>query len=184
MSRFIHWAKSKSNRYRFWVICLIILVIGYCLPDPATIPVAGATSADWNPQSFWFYPWGPSGTHKGIDIFATNGSQVISDGYGIVTFAGELSAGGKVVLVLGPKWQMHYYAHLSQQHVHEGMLVKTGQLLGEVGTTGNAAGKDPHLHYSVKSILPRPWLLRFDEQGYLRMFYLDPAARWNDKGAS
>ena len=165
MSRFTQWAKSSSKRLRFWIICLIILVIGYCLPDPATIPVAGATSADWNPQSFWFYPWGKSVTHKGIDIFAPQGSPVISDGYGIVTFAGELSAGGKVVLVLGPKWQMHYYAHLSKQHVAAGTLVTTGQLLGEVGTTGNAVGKAPHLHYSVKSILPRPWLLRFDEQG-------------------
>lgn len=184
MSRFTNWAKSSSKRLRFWLACLIITVIGYCLPDPATIPVAGATSADWNPQSFWFYPWGKSGTHKGIDIFATAGTNVISDGYGIVTFAGELSTGGKVVLVLGPKWQMHYYAHLSQQHVHEGMLVKTGQLLGKVGTSGNAAGKDPHLHYSVKSILPRPWLIQFDEQGYKRMFYLDPAARWITKGTT
>ncbi len=184
MSRLTTWVKSTSKRNRFWIVCFILTVIGYCLPDPATIPVSGASSSDWNPQSFWFYPWGKSGTHKGIDIFATENTDVISDGYGVVTFAGELSAGGKVVLVLGPRWQMHYYAHLSQQHVHEGMLVKTGQLLGEVGTTGNAAGKDPHLHYSVKSILPRPWLIRFDEQGYLRMFYLDPATRWNKKGTS
>ena len=79
---------------------------------------------------------------------------------------------------------MHYYAHLSKQHVAAGTLVRTGQLLGEVGTTGNALGKAPHLHYSVKSILPRPWLLRFDEQGYLRMFYLDPATRWTHLGGS
>jgi len=170
-------SRLKSHQ-RFWLVLLIIVIIGYLLPDPSAIPVRNASSADWNENSFWFYPWGKSGVHKGIDIFAAQDTDVISDGYGIVTFAGELSAGGKVVLVLGPKWKMHYYAHLSKQSVRVGQPVHTGQLLGHVGTTGNAVGKPPHLHYSIKSIFPLPWLLRFDEQGYKRMFYLDPTQRY------
>jgi len=169
---------TPYRQHRFWLLLLGVLIVGYLLPDPAAIPVRDATRADWNKDSFWFYPWGKSGTHKGIDIFAPEGRDVLSDGYGIVTFAGELSLGGKVVLVLGPKWKMHYYAHLSEQAVFAGQPVRTGQVLGKVGTTGNAAGKPPHLHYSIKSIFPLPWLLRFDEQGYMRMFYLDPNQRY------
>lgn len=173
------FSKLASHR-RFWIAFFLITLTGFLLPDPAALPVRDANSADWNKDSFWFYPWGKSGTHKGIDIFAPQGKEVLSDGYGIVTFAGELSAGGKVVLVLGPKWKMHYYAHLSEQNVFAGQIVRTGQVLGNVGTTGNAAGKPPHLHYSIKSIFPLPWLIQFDEQGYLRMFYLDPNKRYRD----
>lgn len=168
------------RRHRYWSAVLVLLVCGYLLPDPAAVPVRDASSSDWNKDSFWFYPWGQSGTHKGIDIFAPQDQEVLSDGYGIVTFVGELSLGGKVVLVLGPKWKMHYYAHLSKQNVFAGQPVRTGQVLGRVGTTGNAVGKPPHLHYSIKLVFPLPWLIQFDEQGYLRMFYLDPTERYRD----
>lgn len=171
------WLWGASHR-RFWTIFIITACTGMMLPDPATIPVRGATRGDWNPQSFWFSPWGNSGTHKGIDIFAPHGTEVLSDGYGIVTYAGWLRDGGQVVLVLGPRWRMHYYAHLSQSTVRFGEWVSTGDVIGAVGDTGNAAGKPPHLHYSIKSLVPLPWLIRFDEQGYLRMFYLDPGLRY------
>ena len=51
-------------------LLLTLVVAVALLPETPRIPVSGATAADWNPQSFWYYPWGRSGTHKGIDIFA------------------------------------------------------------------------------------------------------------------
>ena len=52
-----------------WVLLAVFLFWGV-LPEWPQIPVAGASARDWNPRTFWFEPWGRSGVHKGIDIFA------------------------------------------------------------------------------------------------------------------
>tara|TARA_B100000745_G_scaffold40616_1_gene24799 strand:+ start:3697 stop:4143 length:447 start_codon:yes stop_codon:yes gene_type:complete len=137
------------------------------------MPVDGATVADWHPQSFWYEPWGSSGVHKGIDIFAGTDTPVIATTHLVVLFSGNLHKGGKVVLGVGPKWRLHYFAHLNHIDTNLG-LVKAGQPIGRVGDSGNAAGKPPHLHYSIVSLLPRPWLVDFSTQGYKKAFFLDP----------
>ena len=55
---------------------LFALSLGW--PTQLQIPVAGAAPQDWNHDSFWAYPWGKSVVHKGIDIFAPHGSQVVA----------------------------------------------------------------------------------------------------------
>ncbi|MEY4562183.1 MAG: hypothetical protein RLZZ618_1460 [Pseudomonadota bacterium] len=140
------------------------------------MPVEGASRRDWNSKSFWFEPWGVSGVHKGIDIFASRGKAVRASVPGLVVYRGELGIGGKVVAVLGPKWRLHYFAHLDGFSSDAPLLVSTGDLLGTVGTSGNAAGKPPHLHYSVVSLLPLPWRYSTASQGWLQMFFLDPGA--------
>lgn len=170
--------KYKRRKRAMWLFISLIVILGYCLPDPAVIPVQNATHENWDPDSFWYYPWGTSVTHKGIDIFSEEGTPVISDGYGLVTFVGTYSKGGKVALVLGPKWKMHYYAHMSEQSVRAFQIVKTGDEIGKVGDTGNAAGKPPHLHYSVRNVLPYPWRWAKGPHGHKRMFYDDPGERY------
>jgi hypothetical protein len=49
---------------------LAVLVIGFLIPQNLKMPVENATSSDYNPNSFWYFPWGKSGTHKGVDVFA------------------------------------------------------------------------------------------------------------------
>ncbi len=151
-----------------------ILVAGFLLPQRLVIPVAGATTADWNHGTFWHHPWGPSGVHKGIDIFADENTPAVAATGGLVVFQGSLGRGGRVVLVLGPRWRLHYYAHLSRIDVGVGRWLARGEALGAVGTTGNAAGKPPHLHYSVFTPIPYPWRLRIGPQGWLRPFFLNP----------
>lgn len=150
------------------------LLLPLLIPERAVLPVAGASSRDWNPQSFWYEPWGASGVHKGIDIFAPRGKAVVAAVPGIIIFEGRLGSGGNVVAVLGPKWRIHYYAHLESSQVG-GFVVARGQVLGSVGTSGNAAGKPPHLHYAVLSLLPRPWHFTKGTQGWKRMFFVDPS---------
>ncbi|MDJ0939743.1 MAG: M23 family metallopeptidase [Woeseiaceae bacterium] len=154
-----------------------LLVAGYLLPERLIIPVEGATTRDWNEQTFWYEPWGVSGVHKGIDIFAPAGQPVIAATGGVVVFSGTLGIGGNVVVVLGPKWRFHYYAHLKRRDVSFGRFVGRGARLGTVGNSGNAAGTPSHLHYSIATLIPYPWRITTETQGYLKMFFLDPDAK-------
>lgn len=138
------------------------------------MPIKGATAADYHPDSFWFYPWGRSVTHKGVDVFAREGTEVHSTTPGIVLYQGKIAMGGNVVLILGPKWRLHYYAHLQSSNVGRFSLVGKGHPIGTVGSTGNAAGKPPHLHYSIMSLVPLPWHIDDAPQGWRKMFYLNP----------
>lgn len=166
--------KNKRTR-KYALIPLVIIIIGFLLPQKMIIPVEGATTSDWDDNSFWAYPWGTSITHKGIDIFKAKGTNVISATYGIVIYTYEGGKGGKSVMVLGPKWRFHYYAHLDQIDAFPLMPVATGTVLGTVGNTGNAVNTPPHLHYAITTPFPYWWLREPDaKQGNRKMFHLDP----------
>jgi len=153
---------------------LMFIGVGFVLPEPKVIPVQGATSNDWNSSTFWYEPWGSSGVHKGIDIFANSGVKVIAATHQLVLYRGEFSKGGKVVLALGPKWRLHYYAHLATISDHDSLYVAQGSEIGTVGRSGNAVGKPAHLHYSILSLIPMPWRMDTSSQGYKKAFYLNP----------
>lgn len=155
-------------------ISTIIFLIILFLPEFAKIPVQGATAKDWNAKTFWFESWGKSGVHKGIDIFGKLNTPVLSTTYGVVIFTGEIAMGGKVVAVLGPKWRVHYYAHLNDDSVFVGEPVWSGKSIGLLGDTGNAKGKPPHVHYSIVTLVPYVWRVDSSTQGWKKMFYLDP----------
>ena len=155
----------------------VVLIGGLLLPERWHMPVQGATNADWNHGSFWYHPWGKSGVHKGIDIFGPHGRPVRSAVDGIVLSVGAGARAGNSVLVLGPKWRFHYYAHMETVRVRPGQFIAAGQGLGSVGNTGNARGKPAHLHYCICSAIPHPWLVRWQPQGWKRMFFLNPHPR-------
>jgi len=139
------------------------------------IPVAGATVKDWDTHSFWAYPWGTSITHKGIDIFKKKGTAIKSSTDGIVIYTAESGKGGKSVMILGPKWRFHYYAHLDEFKTRTFTPVYAGKTIGTVGDSGNAKGKPPHLHYSITTPFPYPHLIDLEAvHGWKKMFYLDP----------
>lgn len=167
-----------KKAFKYLLVCLfIIFIIGFLLPEKLVIPVKGATDKDWNHATFWFEPWGKSGVHKGIDVFAPNGAPVISATYGLVVFRGELSIGGKAIAILGPKWRIHYYAHLNEFDETAGSLIASSDQIGTVGNTGNAKGKPPHLHYTILSLVPYPWRWDDSTQGWKKMFFINPSEK-------
>ncbi len=156
------------------LVLLLILFTGLAIPQRFSNPVKGADQNSYHHKSFWFYPWGKSGTHKGVDIFAKQGTDVNAATSGLVLFCGEISMGGKVVAILGPKWRIHYYAHLKEINASVLSWKSRNTKIGTVGTTGNAKGKPPHLHYSIVTIIPYFWRIDNSIQGWKKMFYLNP----------
>jgi len=159
---------------KFLLFVAVLLVFGFLWPERINMPVTGADKRDWNPKSFWAEPWGSSGVHKGIDIFAKHGTPVVSTTDGVLLYAGVIPKGGNVILVLGPKWRLHYFAHLNAIYGAMFSLVRAGDLIGAVGDTGNALGKQPHLHYSIVRIFPALWKMDDSTQGYKKSVFIDP----------
>jgi murein DD-endopeptidase MepM/ murein hydrolase activator NlpD len=89
--------------------------------------------------------------HQGQDIFARRGTPVYSATEGYVARVGENRLGGQTVSILGAGGRLYYYAHLDAyaQNISEGDYVTPQTVLGYVGTTGNAQGTPPHLHFGV-----------------------------------
>lgn len=169
-----HRRRLKRVAAAVIVLTTGILLTGLLLPQPFRMPVEGAGAHSFNPRSFWYHPWGRSVTHKGVDIFARKGTPVRPSVPGLVVYTGAWGRGGNVVLVLGPRWRMHYYAHLKEIKTGRGAFVGHHDLIGTVGDTGNAKGKPPHLHYTIFSLLPRPWLNDNGPHGHRRMWFVDP----------
>lgn len=164
---------------RLLLILLVLLIAGFLIPEKFSMPVKGAGKTSYNQQSFWAYPWGTSVTHKGVDIFAKQGTDVLSSTGGLVLYTGTIEKGGNIVLVLGPKWRLHYYAHLKEIKTSTLSFINSKKTIGTVGTTGNAVGKAPHLHYAIGSIIPIPWRNDDAIQGWKKMFYLNPVEYLN-----
>ena len=93
--------------------------------------------------------FGANRGHQGQDVFARCGSKLVAARGGQVTFKDSHPAAGNYVVISGRKSRYDYmYAHLRRPaSVREGERVRTGEVLGEVGDTGNASGC--HLHFEV-----------------------------------
>ncbi len=88
------------------------------------------------------------GSHRGTDIFAAVGSALLAVDDGDAR-AAEDPKGGNVVYLRSDDGTVYYYAHLSSYTGQFPRRVAAGDELGAVGTSGNALGKTPHLHFEV-----------------------------------
>lgn len=98
--------------------------------------------------------------HPGIDFKGSRGDAVKSTADGIVIIAGWFQGYGKCVRIRHKNNLETLYGHLSRINVKVGQMVNTGQVVGQVGSTGHSTGN--HLHYEVrkngKPINPRNFL--------------------------
>ena len=99
----------------------------------------------------WHAPRSGGRVHEGQDIFAPKGTKVLSATNGYVYKVGENNLGGQTVSVISSGGRIYYYAHLDEYApgLKVGDSVTTRTVLGFVGTTGNAQGTPPHLHFGV-----------------------------------
>jgi murein DD-endopeptidase MepM/ murein hydrolase activator NlpD len=102
-------------------------------------------------------------SHHGTDILAPEGAPVLAVERG-AAWSDIDPRGGKVVYLQGESGDRYYYAHLSEWALklisattQQPWPVEAGDVLGKVGTTGNAAGRPPHIHFQL-----RRWVYRGD----------------------
>jgi murein DD-endopeptidase MepM/ murein hydrolase activator NlpD len=164
----------KKKKFICLFTALIILCIGFLTPQNLKMPVVGAGPNSYNHKTFWYEGWGTSIVHKGVDVFARKGTSVHSATWGIVLLATEYGKGGKFVVILGPKWRLHYYAHLNKIKTKAFSFVTQNTEIGTVGNSGNAATTPAHLHYSIVTCVPYPWRIDNTTLGWQKMFYLNP----------
>ena len=86
--------------------------------------------------------------HKGIDIAAPHGTAILAAFDGMVIETGENDSSGKYVLVQHDNGLVTAYYHCSRICTELGMMVRHGEKIAEVGSTGNSTG--PHLHFEIR----------------------------------
>ena len=114
------------------------------------IPVAGDTFSDSR--------GGGSRLHEALDIMAPRGTPVLAAAAGTVEKLFRSDAGGNTIYVRSPdRTTIHYYAHLDRyaDGLREGQTVTQGQVLGAVGSTGDANPDAPHLHFEIMQTTPK-----------------------------
>lgn len=126
---------------------------------PTLLPTKGWITDYYGPRKS---PWsGRLKMHEGLDIGALTGTPIFAPADGIVTFAGQKSGFGKFVQIDHGYGVETIYAHAKKVLTKKGSLVKRGQLIAKVGSTGHSTG--PHVHYEIRvngtPVDPYPYIL-------------------------
>jgi peptidoglycan LD-endopeptidase LytH len=98
-----------------------------------------------------------SRTHEALDILAPRGTKVLAVEDGRIQKLFTSKAGGLTIYEFDPTQTFaYYYAHLDRYEsgLQEGQMVKRGDVLGYVGSTGNAPPDAPHLHFAIFRLGP------------------------------
>jgi hypothetical protein len=128
-------------------------------------PVAGPSrwSNDWHVRRCEPYPH----LHEGIDVFAPQGTPVVAVVGGRISRRVDGDISGLAIELRGENGVQYFYAHLSSiaPGIAPGDAVEAGTVLGAIGTTGNARGTSPHLHFEIQPngipVPPKPYLDRW-----------------------
>jgi murein DD-endopeptidase MepM/ murein hydrolase activator NlpD len=120
-----------------------------------------------------------TGFHEGNDIFAAAGTPVVAVTAGRLNRVGTLRISGNRLWVKSFNGDCFFYAHLSAfaTDARNGLRVKAGQVVGFVGSTGDAEKTPPHLHFEVHpgcgaAVDPYPFLRAWEGRRDV------PAAAW------
>lgn len=126
---------------------------------PLAIPVAGVRPAELRDT----YGAARSGgrRHEGIDIMAAEGTPIVAAATGVVVGL-DTSALGGISLYHRDQDErtIYFYGHLQRYRagLKVGDLVRQGEVVAHVGTTGNAPAGTPHLHFSIHTVTdPNRW---------------------------
>lgn len=113
--------------------------------EETVAPVSAVLTSDYGYRS---HPVsGDYRFHKGVDLGAPTGSEILAFSGGTVTFTGRSDVCGLYLQIDHGNGVSTFYAHCSEINVLDGQTVTAGQVVARVGETGNATG--PHLHFAL-----------------------------------
>lgn len=118
---------------------------------------------------------GGSRRHEAIDVLAPRGTDVLAVEDGNVAKIFTSDAGGLTLYQFDPSETfVYYYAHLDSYApgLKEGSMLRKGDVIGTVGTTGNAPKNTPHLHFAISKLDP--------DKRWWGGTALDPFLVWRD----
>lgn len=118
------------------------------------VPVDGADVSRWKGS---FSEIHSGHRHEAVDILAPRGTPVHAVEAGTIGKLFTSKDGGLTIYQFDPTREfVYYYAHLDgyAPGLREGQAVQAGDVLGYVGTTGNAPPNTPHLHFSISQLAP------------------------------
>jgi murein DD-endopeptidase MepM/ murein hydrolase activator NlpD len=113
---------------------------------PTLWPVMGRITGSFGERIDPFS--GEGAFHRGVDISADLGTRIIAPADGVVRFADFMNGYGRAVMIDHGNGISTLYGHLSGFAVTAGQLIRRGDAVGYVGTSGRSTG--PHLHYEVR----------------------------------
>ena len=114
--------------------------------DGFIVPVEGPSTSSFGRRSV--YNGEPRSPHTGTDFRSAHGTPVRAPNTGVVVMTANLYFSGNVI-ILDHGWGLYsYFAHLSDFNVIEGEIVRPGQIIGKVGSSGRVTG--PHLHWTIR----------------------------------
>jgi murein DD-endopeptidase MepM/ murein hydrolase activator NlpD len=122
------------------------------LPQVPQAPLPGSGAGDyiWPTQGVFSsgYGWRWGRMHKGIDLANSTGTPIVAAKEGRVSFAGWHDGGyGYLVEISHANGSTTRYAHNSRLLVAHGQEVRQGEVISQMGSTGNSTG--PHLHFEI-----------------------------------
>ena len=124
-------------------------------PSELALPVAGVRAQQLL-DAYTQSRAAGAGSDNGIDIFASAGTPVVAAAPGTVErlSINESGDGLTVYIRSEDRRRIYYYAHLQSyaSGLREGQRVERGQVIGRVGSTGDASPRAPHLHFAIKQL--------------------------------
>lgn len=120
-------------------------------PCPSSTRVTSDYGTRVSPMS------GASSNHKGIDIGASSGADIIAAADGTVTAASYSSAAGNYVMIDHGGGLYTVYMHASSLLVSPGQTVSAGDVIAKVGSTGISTGSHLHFGVSLNGSYVSPW---------------------------
>jgi murein DD-endopeptidase MepM/ murein hydrolase activator NlpD len=118
------------------------------------VPVAGIAAESL--RDSYDQPRSGGRAHHALDIMAPRGTPVLAAVDGTIRKLFTSAGGGLTIYEFDSREErVYYYAHLDRYaSISEGMHVNRGEVIGYVGSTGNASAEAPHLHFAIEQLPP------------------------------